>query len=142
MSQICKLIGWRRVCLNGKVDKDSDQERDIGGENVAMGLAAGLLLVRHRFHRRNLLFVLTLLTLVMVFLGAVPLTGLLGESPFRFALYWIACFFLVGFVLILAIYDLIMIRKEHRERMKQLEKELSEAAEAARQLAEEAKNLR
>ncbi len=140
IGQSCKLIDSTRVCLNRMEDKDSNQERDTGGERVALGLAAGWLLVRHRSCRRNLLFVSTLLTLVMVFLGSAPLTGALGKSPFWFSIYWVACFFLVGFVLLLAIYDLIMIRKEHRERMKQLEQELSKAAEEARQLAEETKN--
>ena len=140
MSKSCKLIGPTRVCFGRMVDKNSSQKRQRGGERVALGLAAGWLLVRHRSYRRNLLFVSTLLTLIMVFLGAGPLTGVLSKSPFWFAIYWMACFFLVGFVLILAIYGLIMIRKKHREQIDQLEQELSEAAEEARRLAEKANN--
>ncbi len=120
------------------VSDNSDQE-DKKGERVALGLAAGWVIIRHRSYRRNLLFVSTLLTLLLVFLGAAPLTEVLNQSPFWFAIFWIACFFMVGFVLLLALYDLVAIRQEHRERMHKLEQELSDAAEEARQLAEEAK---
>ena len=121
------------------VSENSNQDEQKGGERVALGLAAGWVIIRHRPYRRNLLFVSTLLTLLLVFLGAAPLTETLSKSPFWFAIYWIACFFMVGFVLLLAVYDLIAIRQEHRERMHKLEQELSDAAEEARQLAEEAK---
>lgn len=119
-----------------------EQVGQKGGDGVALGLAAGWVIIRHRPYRRNLLFGLTLVTLLMVFLGAAPLTAVLSQRPFAFAVYWIACFFLVGFVLLLAVYDLIAIRQEHRQRMNRLEQELSEAAEEARQLAEEAKKTK
>lgn len=104
-----------------------------------MSLATGWIILRHRPYRRNLLFVTTLATLVLLFAGAVPLAPRLAASPFWFALFWIAVFLLASFVLLLAIYDLIRIRKEHRARMVELENELAEAAEEARQLAEELK---
>lgn len=130
------------VCLNRIVNDKKEQVGQKGGDGVALGLAAGWVIIRHRPYRRNLLFGLTLVTLLMVFLGAAPLTAVLSQSPFAFAVYWIACFFLVGFVLLLAIYDLIAIRQEHRQRMNRLEQELSEAAEEARQLAEAAKKTK
>jgi predicted Holliday junction resolvase-like endonuclease len=54
-------------------------------------------------------------------------------------LFWIAVFLLVAFVLLLAIYDLVQIRRDHRVRLNHLEQELADAAEEARQLAEELK---
>ena len=130
------------VCLDGMVNDKTEQEGQKSGDGVALGLAAGWVIIRHRPYRRNLLFGLTLVTLLMVFLGAAPLTEVLSQSPFGFAVYWIACFFLVGFVLLLAVYDLIAVRREHRQRMNRLEQELSDAAEEARQLAEEAKKTK
>ncbi len=108
-------------------------------EKVAMGLAAGWVILRHRPYRRNLLFVTTLVTLLLVFVGAVPLSVALADSPFWFTLFWIAVFLLVAFVLLLAIYDLVQIRRDHRVRLNHLEQELADAAEEARQLAEELK---
>lgn len=80
---------------------------------------------------------MTLATLVIVFLGAVPFGPTLMKSPFWFATFWSACFILVGVVLLLAFYDLIRIRKDHRRRMRELEKELARAAEEARRIARE-----
>ncbi len=94
-------------------------------------------LLRHRPKRRNILFATTLATLVIVFLGAVPFGPALMKSPFWFATFWSSCFILVGIVLLLAFYDLIRIRKDHRRRMRDLEKELARAAEEARRIARE-----
>lgn len=102
-----------------------------------MGLATGWVILRHRPYRRNLLFFTTLITLILVFLGAVPMGRILASSPVWFAAFWIVVFFLAAFVLLLAIYDLIRIRKDHRKRLVSLEKELAEAAEEARRIARE-----
>ena len=107
-------------------------------ERVAMGVATGWVIVRHRPYRRNLLFITTLITLALVFAGAVPLAPALIQKPVAFFLFWTLCFLLVGFVLLLAIYDLMQIRREHRIRMNKLEQELADAADEARRLAEEA----
>lgn len=85
--------------------------------------------------RRNLLFVVTLVTLSLVFAGAVPLTGILEVSPVLFATYWSIVFVLVAAVLGLAVYDLLRIRREHQLRVRELEKELARAAGEARELA-------
>ncbi|MAS91636.1 MAG: hypothetical protein CMO55_00445 [Verrucomicrobiales bacterium] len=102
-----------------------------------MGVATGWVILRHRPYRRNLLFITTLVTLALVFAGAVPLAKVLMARPMSFFLFWALCFLLAGFVLMLAVYDLLQIRREHQERMDQLEDELSEAAEEARRLAQE-----
>lgn len=102
-----------------------------------MGVATGWIILRHRPYRRNLLFVTTLLTLALVFAGAVPLGKMLMGRPTLFVLFWALCFLLAGFVLLLAVYDLLQIRREHQHRMDRLEEELSEAADEARRLARE-----
>ena len=104
-----------------------------------MGLATGWVLLRHRPYRRNLLFISTLLTLILVFVGATVLRPFLATKPSGFALFWIGVFLMASFVLLLAIYDLVRIRQDHKRRIDELENELAEAAEEARRLAEEAK---
>ncbi|MEM7603250.1 MAG: hypothetical protein AAF357_17795 [Verrucomicrobiota bacterium] len=104
---------------------------------ITLGLATGWVILRHRPYRRNLLFFTTLATLILVFLGAVPLGTLLAKNPVWFAAFWIVVFLLAAFVLLLAIYDLIRIRKDHRKRLNGLEQELADAAEEARRLARE-----
>lgn len=116
-------------------DRLVDEKRDEKTDKVALGLATGWILIRHRPYRRNLLFITTIVTLILVFAGAIPLGAYLMERPLSFTLYWLGCFSLVGFVFILAVYDLIRIRSDHRHRMIELEKELADAAEEAREIA-------
>ncbi|MEM1443156.1 MAG: hypothetical protein AAGF67_12490 [Verrucomicrobiota bacterium] len=114
-----------------------EKESEEKSNRLAMGLATGWVILRHRPYRRNLLFFTTLITLILVFVGAVPLGGVLATSVKWFATFWIVVFLLAAFVLLLAIYDLIRIRKDHRSRMNSLERELAEATEEARRLARE-----
>ena len=116
-----------------------DKKSEDPPEKVILGVAFLWVLFHNRKYRRNLLFGSTVLTMFLVFVGAVFLTKPLSEHPVAFLLYWLICFILVGFVLILALYDLLQIRKEHRLRMSVLDRELEKAAEEARRLAEEAK---
>lgn len=106
----------------------------MGGEEA--GKPGGVRPISFRF-RRNLLFVSTLLTLVLVFLGAVPYHEKLSASPVRFAVFWLGIFVLVAGVLILALYDLVRVRREHQLRVRDLEKELAAAAAEARALMRE-----
>lgn len=83
------------------------------------------------------MFFTTLVTLLLVFAGAVPLGGWLTKNPVWFAAFWVVVFLLAAFVLLLAVYDLIRIRRDHRKRIRHLEKELAEAEAEARRLARE-----
>jgi uncharacterized membrane protein len=116
-----------------------DKEPPKKAAAVEMGVATGRVLLRHRPYRRNLLFISTLLTLILVFVGATALGPFLATKPIGFALFWIGVFLMASFVLLLAIYDLVRIRQDHKRGMDELENELAEAAEEARRLAEEAK---
>lgn len=91
--------------------------------------------------RRNFLFVATLLTLVLVFLGAVPYHEKLSLGAVRFTVFWAGVFVLATAVLALAIDDLARVRREHRMRVRELEKELSAAAADARELMRQQREL-
>lgn len=123
----------RGMCFSGSVEEESEEKVN----RFAMGIATGWLILRHRPYRRNLLFFTTLVTLILVFVGAAPLGRILAANPVRFAAYWIVVFLLAAFVLLLAVYDLIRIQRDHRKRVSSLEQELAGAAEEARRLARE-----
>ncbi len=72
-------------------------------------------MIRDRLQRRNVLFVATMMTLILVFIGAVPISDFLSSRFFLFSIYWAVCFILVTFILSLAIYDLGRVRNEVRE---------------------------
>ncbi len=100
-------------------------------------MAFGAVVLKDRGLRRNMLFGLTLLTLLLVFGGTVILGDGLMRNPAAFLLFWGICFLLVGLVLMLALYDLLAVRKEHRKQARDLERRLAEEAELARREAAE-----
>ncbi|MFV0416957.1 MAG: hypothetical protein ACK5NG_11410 [Chthoniobacterales bacterium] len=59
--------------------------------------------------RRRYLGALTLLLLIVFFIGAVPLAALLEASPALFVIYWLACIWLLITVTLLALYDLLQV---------------------------------
>ena len=108
--------------------------------NRSTWLLVGQAFLRNRKIRRNVIFGFTLLTLFLVFGGSVVLGEKLMDSPRAFLLFWGIVIFLVGLILMLAVYDIGRIRKDHRERVRKLDAELKEAAEEAERLAEKAIN--
>ncbi|MCB1233020.1 MAG: hypothetical protein KDN19_22435 [Verrucomicrobiae bacterium] len=114
----------------------NQNENDNGAsKRVAIGLAFGSVVLKERRLRRNALFGLTLLALLLVFGGTVFLGDGLMKSPIAFLAFWGICFLMVGLVLLLALYDLLAVRKEHRRRVKDLERQLADAAAEAREIA-------
>lgn len=131
------MANFRRLCFDSVVEENQDESHQNADPTTVSDRGP----LRHRSFRRNLLFGTTLLTLVVVFLGAVPFGPALIDKPFWFTVFWSGCFVLVGIVLLLAFYDLIRIRKDHRKRVRELEKDLARAAEEARRIAiEDAEN--
>ncbi|MCB1066219.1 MAG: hypothetical protein KDN20_25275 [Verrucomicrobiae bacterium] len=123
--------------------KESNEIKTPVSRRAAIGLAFGTVVVRNQRLRRNALFGLTLLTLLLVFGGAVILGDGLMKKPVAFVIFWGICFLLVGLVLLLALYDLLAVRKEHRQRLRELDRKVAEAAELAkRELAKKTEEER
>ena len=114
---------------------ETDEPKGAGSKRAAIGMAFGMAVLRDRRLRRNALFGLTFLTLLLVFGGTVFLGDGLMRNPMAFFLFWGICFLMTGLVLLLALYDLLAVRRRHRRRARDLERELAEAAEEARRLA-------
>lgn len=92
-----------------------------------MVIATGLVVLHTRRYRRNLLFGLTLVTLLWTFVGAAFIGGVLMQRPLAFTIYWLVCFLLVLALSIMALYDLMRVRKEHQREQRRLEERLGEA---------------
>ncbi len=88
----------------------------------AATIAKGI--VRDRNARRTVLFFIVLGDILMVAAGAMPLAGWLGENPLLFLLYWGACIWLTLFSLLMAMYDLLMLRVERRRERQRLKAEV------------------
>jgi hypothetical protein len=117
--------------------KESNEIKSPVSKRAAIGLAFGTVVVRNQRLRRNALFGLTLLTLLLVFGGSVILGDGLMKKPMAFMIFWGLCFLLVCLVLLLALYDLLAVRREHRQRLRELDRQVVEAAELAKREAAE-----
>jgi hypothetical protein len=82
----------------------------------------GLLYDQHL--RRWVMFYTVLAAALMVFAGDLLLGDWLRERLQRFAVYWLVCGWLTVTAGLLAIYDLLMMRLEHRLARRQLREKI------------------
>jgi type VI protein secretion system component VasK len=78
--------------------------------------------------RRWAMFVLLLAAMVMLFAGTTFLAGDL-TMPWGFIIYWGICAWLTFAALMLALWDMLMIRIEARRERRRLEQELAKKKE-------------
>ena len=82
-------------------------------------------LIRDQHTRRQIMFWGLMSALVMLFLGSV-LFRWMREYPLLFLLYWFACAWITLLAMLLAVFDLIMVRTAGRNARKRLEAEYLE----------------
>jgi len=82
---------------------------------VCTGIARMILHTREM--RRKVLLQLVVVLLVLVVLGAWPLAGWLSGNMWLFLLWWGASLFYGLMVILLAIYDMLAVLKEEREKL-------------------------
>ena len=64
--------------------------------------------------RRLTMFYAVLVAMVMAFAGDIILGEWLREKLVRFVIYWLVCGWLTVLAALLAVYDLLMLRIQHR----------------------------
>jgi len=101
------------------------------GSNERYSVSIARAILRTRVYRRNLMFWLTLALLGATALGAFVLMESMVEAPLFFLLYWGFVGFLLFFLLMLALYDLLSVGREIRA-----EARAAEAREAQRDLSD------
>ena len=79
-------------------------------------------ILRDRHMRRTVLFWIVAAAICMVGVGALLLDGWLLTSPFLFLLYWGACAWLTLTSLLLALYDMLVLRGEERRERQRLKR--------------------
>ncbi len=75
------------------------------------------MILHTRVMRRKVLLQLVVVLLVLVVLGAWPLAGWLSGNMWLFLLWWGASLFYGLMVILLAIYDMLAVLKEEREKL-------------------------
>ena len=79
-------------------------------------------LIRDARARRTLMFYGVLIAIVVLFIGAVVIDGWLRERPLLFVIYWAACAWLTLLSVLLAVFDMLLVRAEARRQRKRLER--------------------
>jgi hypothetical protein len=94
---------------------DEGPEKKLAIASFATHSARGL--IRDQKLRRNTMFVLLLVALVLLFLGATFLRPILDarQNPVRFIFFWAVCIWLTFTAFLLAIFDILLVRAQRRK---------------------------
>jgi hypothetical protein len=88
-------------------------------------------LVRDQTMRRKAMFWIVLAAVVMLFFGATFFASWLDPKvrPGAFILYWLACAWVTVTAVLLAIFDLLVVRAQARTERRRLAREMVEESE-------------
>jgi hypothetical protein len=89
---------------------------------LCIAIATGI--ARDRGQRRRTMFALTILTLVVFFIGVAFLWNIFPAHPLFFALYWLACGWLAICMCLLAIYDLLSVARQGRREREEMRRRI------------------
>jgi hypothetical protein len=81
-------------------------------------------LIRDQHTRRMAMFVIVLAALAMLFAGATFLSDWLRAAPWWFLIYWAACAWLTFCAVLMALFDLLLVRARARRVRKELQHEI------------------
>ncbi|MEO6872319.1 MAG: hypothetical protein ABI233_08900 [Chthoniobacterales bacterium] len=111
-------------------EPEAPKEKKLRFASFAIHATRGL--VRDQQTRRMTMFVLVIVALVMLFLGATFLAPVLDPHlrPGWFIFYWAICAWITMTAVLLTIFDLLMVRARGRGEKRRLQDELAEDDEA------------
>ena len=86
--------------------------------------------VRDQVVRRKTMFALLVVALLLLFSGSTFLQGVINPRahPFWFVLFWVVCAWLTITAMLLAIFDLLIVRLAGRRAKRQLRERLEETS--------------
>ncbi len=93
---------------------------------VPFSIHAARGLIREQTTRRKTMFFALLAALLLVATGSTFLKAILFEHPIWFLLFWFACGWLTLAAVLLALFDLLMLRAETRAAKRDLARKISE----------------
>ena len=92
---------------------------------LVIQIAKGL--IRDQRARRMVMFYGMLAALVLLFAGATFLDAWLRTHPVLFLLFWAACAWITALIVLMAIFDMLMVRAQMRTERRRLEAEYLKA---------------
>jgi len=94
---------------------------------VSFAIQSARGVIRDQSTRRRVMFITLVVAMFMLFFGTTFLQPLLSprEHPGWFLLFWLACAWLTLTALLLALFDLLMLRTQDRTTRKSLREKLN-----------------
>jgi len=89
---------------------------------VSLTVAISRGILRDLRMRRTVLFFVILSAIAMVFIGSTLLLGFLTEHPGWFLLYWGGCLWLTLLSVLMALFDILMLRRAAQTERQRLKK--------------------
>lgn len=111
---------------------NSPEEKPLRTASFAVHATRGL--IRDQTMRRKTMFVLLVLAMVLLFAGSTILLSALNprEHPVWFVLFWCACGWLTLTAILLAVFDLLIVRLEARRAKRNLGEKFNPDSPTAR----------
>ncbi len=113
-------------------EKPTPQRPPRGSDLVGLTIAICLGVIRDQRVRRSVLFIVMIIIMAMLFCGVVFFDRWLAKHPILFLLYWGACLWFTGLSILMALYDMLMVRKagiiSRRKLAEEMKGEISRAA--------------
>jgi protein-S-isoprenylcysteine O-methyltransferase Ste14 len=92
--------------------------------NVRLIFAFSRAILNDKGARRKIMFYASLVTLILLFAGAVILSDFLQRSWILFTGYWGICLLGTVFMIMMAFYDMLAVRASHQSEMRRLKKRM------------------
>ena len=110
---------------------DEPSKKNLAIVSFALHSARGL--IRDQRMRRNIMFILLVVALVLLFCGSVFLHPFLDwhVHPVWFMLFWFACIWLTFTAFLLAVFDILIVRAQVRKTEKSLRASLAQKPDSS-----------
>ena len=113
------------------VSNQTPEEKPLQHASFAIHATRGV--IRHQRTRRQVMLFILGLALVQMILGATVLKDALNPHvhPFWFTCYWLVCAWFTITAILLAMFDLLLVRSEEHKARRRLREEMERAASSS-----------
>jgi protein-S-isoprenylcysteine O-methyltransferase Ste14 len=116
-------VRWQ---IEPMVKENSPETKSLRPVSFVVHATRGV--IRNQTMRRKTMFAVLVIALVLLFSGSTFLASMLNpqEHPMRFVLFWFICAWLTLTTILLAVFDLLMVRLEARKAQRGLQEKFSQ----------------
>jgi small-conductance mechanosensitive channel len=120
----------RSASIKSTVSENAPEEKPLRATSFAVHATRGV--IRDQNARRKTMFVLLVIAMLLLFVGSTFLTSVLNprEHPVWTLLFWLTCVWLTLTALLLALFDLLIVRAVARKARRALRQDFSEAEDS------------